>query len=90
MKNFPTSRTILKAIESHAGGLTLTEIIDRTHPSFNYLEYRKDGHRAMIRENLVKTGKVKEVKFNKRTYKYVATRQTKRQRFLNIIKKVRF
>ena len=73
MKNFPTPFRILNEVNKDSQGLTLTQIVDRTHPTFNYNEYRKDGHRALIRETLVKTGFVDEIKFNKRTYKYIPT-----------------
>ena len=73
MKNFPTPFRILNEVNRDSQGLTLTQIVDRTHPTFNYNEYRKDGHRALIRETLVKTGFVNEVQFNKRTYKYIPT-----------------
>ena len=73
MKNFPTPFRILNEVNRDSQGLTLTQIVDRTHPTFNYNEYRKDGHRALIRETLVKTGFVDEIKFNKRTYKYIPT-----------------
>ena len=73
MKNFPTPFRILNEVNRDSQGLTLTQIVDRTHPTFNYNEYRKDGHRALIRETLVKTGYVSEIKFNERTYKYMPT-----------------
>ena len=73
MKNFPTPFRILNEVNRDSQGLTLTQIVDRTHPTFDYNEYRKDGHRALIRETLVKTGYVSEIKFNKRTYKYMPT-----------------
>ena len=73
MKNFPTPFRILNEVNRDSQGLTLTQIVDRTHPTFNYNEYRKDGHRALIRETLVKTGFVDEIQFNKRTYKYIPT-----------------
>ena len=73
MKNFPTPFRILNEVNRDSQGLTLTQIVDRTHPTFNYNEYRKDGHRALIRETLVKTGYVSEIQFNKRTYKYMPT-----------------
>ena len=81
MKNFPTPFRILNEVNRDSQGLTLTQIVDRTHPTFNYNEYRKDGHRALIRETLVKTGFVDEIKFNKRTYKYIPT--GKRISFIN-------
>ena len=81
MKNFPTPFRILNEVNRDSQGLTLTQIVDRTHPTFNYDEYRKDGHRALIRETLVKTGFVDEIKFNKRTYKYIPT--GKRISFIN-------
>jgi len=83
MKNFPTPFRILNEVNRDSQGLTLTQIVDRTHPTFNYNEYRKDGHRALIRETLVKTGFVNEVQFNKRTYKYIPTGKK-----LSIINKV--
>ena len=83
MKNFPTPFRILNEVNRDSQGLTLTQIVDRTHPSFNYDEYRKDGHRALIRETLVKTGFVNEIQFNKRTYKYIPTGKK-----LSIINKV--
>ena len=83
MKNFPTPFRILSEVNRDSQGLTLTQIVDRTHPTFNYNEYRKDGHRALIRETLVKTGFVNEVQFNKRTYKYIPTGKK-----LSIINKV--
>ena len=61
--------------DSYRNGLTLTQIVEKTHPTFNINEYRKDGHRALIRETLVKTGFVDEIQFNKRTYKYVPTKK---------------
>ena len=73
MKNFPTPFRILNEVNRDSQGLTLTQIVDRTHPTFNYNEYRKDGHRALIRETLVKTGFVSELQVNKRTYKYMPT-----------------
>ena len=81
MKNFPTPFRILNEVNRDSKGLTLTQIVDRTHPTFNYNEYRKDGHRALIRETLVKTGFVDEIQFNKRTYKYIPT--GKRISFIN-------
>ena len=83
MKNFPTPFRILNEVNRDSQGLTLTQIVDRTHPTFDYNEYRKDGHRALIRETLVKTGFVNEVQFNKRTYKYIPTGKK-----LSIINKV--
>mgnify|MGYP001356127468 CR=1 FL=1 len=83
MKNFPTPFRILNEVNRDSKGLTLTQIVDRTHPTFNYNEYRKDGHRALIRETLVKTGFVDEIQFNKRTYKYIPTGKK-----LSIINKV--
>ena len=83
MKNFPTPFRILNEVNRDSQGLTLTQIVDRTHPTFNYNEYRKDGHRALIRETLVKTGFVSEIQFNKRTYKYMPTGKR-----LSIINKV--
>ena len=83
MKNFPTPFRILNEVNRDSQGLTLTQIVDRTHPTFNYNEYRKDGHRALIRETLVKTGFVEEIQFNKRTYKYIPTGKK-----LSIINKV--
>ena len=83
MKNFPTPFRILNEVNRDSQGLTLTQIVDRTHPTFNYNEYRKDGHRALIRETLVKTGFVNELQFNKRTYKYMPTGKR-----LSIINKV--
>ena len=73
MKNFPTPFRILNEVNKDSQGLTLTQIVDKTHPTFDYNEYRKDGHRALIRETLVKTGFVDEIQFNKRTYKYIPT-----------------
>jgi len=74
MKKFPTPFQIFTEIDkNYRDGLTLTQIVERTHPSFNIVEYRKDGHRALIRETLVKTGYVSEIQFNKRTYKYMPT-----------------
>ena len=74
MKNFPTPFQIFTEIDkNYRDGLTLTQIVERTHPTFNIVEYRKDGHRALIRETLVKTGYVSEIKFNERTYKYMPT-----------------
>ena len=73
MKNFPTPFRILNEVNRDSQGLTLTQIVDRTHPTFDYNEYRKDGHRALIRETLVKTGFVSELQVNKRTYKYMPT-----------------
>ena len=82
MKKFPTPFQIFKEIDkNYRDGLTLTQIVEKTHPSFNYVEYRKDGHRALIRETLVKTGFVNELQFNKRTYKYMHT--GKRISFIN-------
>ena len=82
MKKFPTPFQIFKEIDkNYRDGLTLTQIVERTHPSFNIAEYRKDGHRALIRETLVKTGFVSELQFNKRTYKYMPT--GKRISFIN-------
>jgi len=83
MKNFPTPFRILNEVNRDSQGLTLTQIVDRTHPTFDYNEYRKDGHRALIRETLVKTGFVNEIQFNKRTYKYIPTGKK-----LSIINKV--
>ena len=84
MKNFPTPFQIFTEIDkNYRDGLTLTQIVERTHPTFNINEYRKDGHRALIRETLVKTGFVSEIQFNKRTYKYMPTGKR-----LSIINKV--
>ena len=61
MKKFPTPFQIYNEIDrNYKNGLTLTQIVEKTHPTFNYNEYRKDGHRALIRETLVKTGFVDE------------------------------
>jgi len=74
MKKFPTPFQIFTEIDkNYRDGLTLTQIVEKTHPTFNIVEYRKDGHRALIRETLVKTGYVSEIQFNKRTYKYMPT-----------------
>ena len=74
MKNFPTPFKIFTEIDkNYKDGLTLTQIVEKTHPTFNIVEYRKDGHRALIRETLVKTGYVSEIQFNKRTYHYMPT-----------------
>jgi len=74
MKKFPTPFQIYTEIDrNYRNGLTLTQIVEKTHPTFNINEYRKDGHRALIRETLVKTGFVSELQFNKRTYKYMPT-----------------
>ena len=74
MKKFPTPFQIFTEIDkNYRDGLTLTQIVERTHPTFNIVEYRKDGHRALIRETLVKTGFVSELQVNKRTYKYMPT-----------------
>ena len=82
MKKFPTPFQIFTEIDkNYRDGLTLTQIVERTHPTFNIVEYRKDGHRALIRETLVKTGFVNELQFNKRTYKYMPT--GKRISFIN-------
>jgi len=82
MKNFPTPFQIFTEIDkNYRDGLTLTQIVEKTHPTFNIVEYRKDGHRALIRETLVKTGFVSELQFNKRTYKYMPT--GKRISFIN-------
>tara|TARA_B100000459_G_C8551887_1_gene189874 strand:+ start:478 stop:747 length:270 start_codon:yes stop_codon:yes gene_type:complete len=76
MKKFPTPFQIYTEIDrNYRNGLTLTQIVEKTHPTFNINEYRKDGHRALIRETLVKTGFVDEIQFNKRTYKYVPTKK---------------
>ena len=84
MKKFPTPFQIFTEIDrNYRDGLTLTQIVERTHPTFNINEYRKDGHRALIRETLVKTGFVSEIQFNKRTYKYMPTGKR-----LSIINKV--
>ena len=84
MKKFPTPFQIFTEIDkNYRDGLTLTQIVEKTHPSFNINEYRKDGHRALIRETLVKTGFVSEIQFNKRTYKYMPTGKR-----LSIINKV--
>ena len=57
MKKFPTPFRIYNEIDkNYRYGLTLTQIVEKTHPTFNITEYRKDGHRALIRETLVKTG----------------------------------
>ena len=67
MKNFPTAFRIYNEIDrNYRDGLTLTQIVERTHPTFNITEYRKDGHRALIRETLVKTGFVDEIKSDKK------------------------
>tara|TARA_Y100001934_G_scaffold66396_1_gene82472 strand:+ start:521 stop:790 length:270 start_codon:yes stop_codon:yes gene_type:complete len=76
MKNFPTAFRIYNEIDrNYRDGITLTQIVERTHPTFNITEYRKDGHRALIRETLVKTGFVDEIKSDKKTYKYVPTKK---------------
>ena len=76
MKKFPTPFQIFTEIDkNYRDGLTLTQIVERTHPTFNITEYRKDGHRALIRETLVKTGFVDEIKSDKKTYKYVPTKK---------------
>ena len=76
MKKFPTPFQIYTEIDrNYRNGLTLTQIVEKTHPTFNINEYRKDGHIALIRETLVKTGFVDEIQYNKRTYKYVPTKK---------------
>ena len=76
MKKFPTPFQIYTEIDrNYRNGLTLTQIVEKTHPTFNINEYRKDGHRALIRETLVKTGFVDEIQYNKRTYKDVPTKK---------------
>ena len=85
MKNFPTANTIHKAIErkvhTPSKGLTLTEIIKETHPSFDYIKYGKQGHRALILEALVKTGKVTAIpQGGNKGFLYVSNRLTKRER----------
>ena len=69
MKKFPTPFQIYNEIDrNYRNGLTLTQIVEKTHPTFDITEYRKDGHRALIRETLVKTGFVDEIKSDKRTF----------------------
>ena len=76
MKKFPTPFQIYNEIDrNYRYGLTLTQIVEKTHPTFDITEYRKDGHRALIRETLVKTGFVDEIKSDKRTFKYVPTKK---------------
>ena len=89
MKNFPTANTIHKAIErkvhTPAKGLTLTEIIKKTHPSYDYIKYGKQGHRALILEALVKTGKVTAVpQGGNKGFLYISNRLTKRERIQSL------
>ena len=77
MKNFPTARQILKAIIKAENGITLTELVKQCHPSFNNWEYRKDGHRALILEALVKTGFVKMTDRNNEPIKQYAFKRSK-------------
>jgi len=89
MKNFPTANTIHKAIErkvhTPSKGLTLTEIIKETHPSFDYIKYGKQGHRALILEALVKTGKVTAIpQGGNKGFLYVSNRLTKRERIQSL------
>ena len=89
MKNFPTANTIHRAIERRvhtpSKGLTLTEIIKETHPSFDYIKYGKQGHRALILESLVKTGKVTAIpQGGNKGFLYVSNRLTKRERIQSL------
>ena len=85
MKNFPTAKQIHRAIERRvhtpSKGLTLTEIIRETHPSYDFHKYGKQGHRALILEALVKTGKVTAVpQGGNKGFLYISNRLTKRER----------
>ena len=82
MKKFPTPFQIYNEIDkNYRNGLALSQIVEKTHPTFNISEYRKDGHRALIRETLGKTRFVDEIKSDKRTFKNVPT--IKRVSFIN-------
>ena len=76
MKNFPTPRQILKTIQKH-DGISLTKLVRLVHPTFDNNEYRKDGHRALILETLVKTGFVKMTDKNKEPIKQYAFKRSK-------------
>ena len=85
MKNFPTAKQIHRAIErkvhTPSKGMTLTEIIRETHPSYDFYKYGKQGHRALILEALVKTGKVTAIpQGGNKGFLYVSNRLTKRER----------
>ena len=89
MKNFPTANTIHKAIERRvhtpSKGLTLTEIIKETHPSFDFIKYGKQGHRALILEALVITCKVTAIpQGGNKGFLYVSNRLTKRERIQSL------
>ena len=70
MKNFPKDTALLKAIEKSPTGIGLTDIIRETHSTFNFNQYGKQGHRAIIIERLVKRGLVTEHKVNGKTRAY--------------------
>ena len=50
MQNFPTDRTILKALKKESEGMTLTEVINATHPTFDYYNHNKGGHRWILKQ----------------------------------------
>ena len=86
MQNFPTDRTILKALKKESEGMTLTEVINATHPTFDYYNHNKGGHRWILKE-LVKEGQVKEVPQGcNKGLLYFYNVEVKRQRLMHILR----
>ena len=85
MKNFPTDTSLLRAIEKSPTGIGLTDIIRETHSTFDFYKYGKQGHRALILEALVKTGKVTAVpQGGNKGFLYISNRLTKRERIQSL------
>ena len=86
MQNFPTDRTILKALKKEEEGMTLTEVINATHPTFDYSNHNKGGHRWILKQ-LVKEGQVKEVsQGGNKGFLYFYNVEGKRQHLMNILR----
>ena len=86
MQNFPTSRTILKALKKEEEGMTLTEVIKATHPTFDYYNHNKGGHRWILKQ-LVGEGLVKEVpQGSNKGFLYFYNVEGKRNRLMYILR----
>ena len=86
MQNFPTDRTVLKALKKESEGMTLTEVINATHPTFDYYNHNKGGLRWILKQ-LVKEGQVKEVpQGGNKGFLYFYNVEGKRQRLMNILR----
>ena len=86
MQNFPTDRTILKALKKEEEGMTLTEVIKATHPAFDYYNHNKGGHRWILKQ-LVREGQVREVpQGGNKGFLYFYNVEGKRQHLMNILR----